>query len=199
MLVRKIKIHGQITAAASGTNLASYEPYLPQKVRLMVVQDQQTNGAQMTAAQLMNDAGASDTTINSYQNPNNFGRFRVLKDKDILIQDPNFTTEYNPDDNPQTGYARTNGLIRTFKININLKVPIKVQFNAVNGGTVLILLTTPSTCSVLALECQPITLLASATTRVLLTRSNYDNKTQFPKLPKLRVMTTLLTQPFELL
>ena len=101
----------------------------------MVVQDQQTNGAQMTAAQLMNDAGAADTTINSYQNPNNFGRFRVLKDKDILIQDPNFVTEYPPD--PETPYSRTNGLIRTFKININLKVPIKVQFNAVNGGTVL--------------------------------------------------------------
>ena len=136
VLVRKIKIHGQITAAASGTNLAAYEPYLPQKVRLLVVHDQQTNGAQMTAAQLQNDAGASDTTINSYQNPNNFGRFRVLKDKDILVQDPNFTTEYNPDDNPQTGYARTNGLIRNFKFNLNFKVPIKVQFNATNGGTV---------------------------------------------------------------
>lgn len=135
VLVRKIKIHGQITAAASGQSLAAWEPYLPQKVRLMVVQDQQTNGAQMTAAQLMNDAGASDTTINSYQNPNNFGRFRVLKDKDILIQDPNFVTEYPPD--PETPYSRTNGLIRSFKMNINLKVPIKVQFNAVNGGTVL--------------------------------------------------------------
>ena len=134
MLVRKIKIHGQITAAATGQALSAWEPYLPQKVRLMVVQDQQTNGAQMTAAQLMNDAGAADTTINSYQNPNNFGRFQVLKDKDILIQDPNFTTEYPPEDTP---YSRTNGLIRTFKININLKVPIKVQFNAVNGGTVL--------------------------------------------------------------
>lgn len=136
VLVRKLKIHGQITAAASGTNLASWEPYLPQKVRLIVVQDQQTNAAQMTAAQLMNDAGAADTTINSYQNPNNFGRFRVLKDKDILVQDPNFSVEYNPDDEPQTGYARTNGLIRNFKISINFKVPIKVQFNATNGGTV---------------------------------------------------------------
>ena len=136
VLVRKIKVHGQITAAATGTGLAAYEPYLPQKVRLMLVQDSQTNAAQMTAAQLMNDAGAADTTINSYQNPNNFGRFRVLKDKDILIQDPNFTTEYEPE-TPFAGYARTNGLIRNFKFNINFKVPVKVQFNATNGGTVL--------------------------------------------------------------
>ncbi|AUM61895.1 capsid [uncultured virus] len=133
VLVRKIKIHGQITAAASAQALSAWEPYLPQKVRLLVVQDQQTNAAQMTAAQLMNDAGAADTTINSYQNPNNFGRFRVLKDKDILIQDPNFVTEYPPEDTP---YSRTNGLIRNFKIAINFKVPIKVQFNATNGGTV---------------------------------------------------------------
>ena len=124
VLVRKIKVHGQITAAATGTGLAAYEPYLPQKVRLMLVQDSQTNAAQMTAAQLMNDAGAADTTINSYQNPNNFGRFRVLKDKDILIQDPNFTTEYEPE-TPFAGYARTNGLIRNFKFNINFKVPSK--------------------------------------------------------------------------
>ena len=137
VLVRKIKIHGQITAAATGTNLASWEPYLPQKVRVLLVQDTQTNAAQMTAAQLLNDAGASDTTINSYQNPNNFGRFRVLKDKDILVQDPNFSVEYNPDDEPQTGYARTNGLIRNFKFSVNFKTPVKVQFNATNGGTVL--------------------------------------------------------------
>ena len=118
---------------------------MPQKVRLMLVQDSQTNAAQMTAAQLMNDAGAADTTINSYQNPNNFGRFRVLKDKDILIQDPNFTTEYEPGEEPPTGYARTNGLIRNFKFNINFKVLVKVQFNATNGGTVLTSSTTPST------------------------------------------------------
>ena len=136
----------------------------------------------MTAAQLMNDAGAADTTINSYQNPNNFGRFRVLKDKDILIQDPNFTTEYPPEDTP---YSRTNGLIRTFKININLKVPIKVQFNAVNGGTVLDIVDNSFHVLCACTECQPTTLLASATTRVLLTRSNYDNKTLFPKLLKL--------------
>ena len=60
VLVRKIKIHGQITAAATGTNLAAYEPYLPQKVRLMLVQDTQTNAAQMTAAQLADDGGAAE-------------------------------------------------------------------------------------------------------------------------------------------
>ena len=54
----------------------------------MVVQDQQTNGAQMTAAQLMNDAGAADTTINSYQNPNNFGRFQVLRIRTSLSKTP---------------------------------------------------------------------------------------------------------------
>ena len=99
----------------------------------------------------------------------------VLKDKDILIQDPNFVTEYPPD--PETPYSRTNGLIRSFKININLKVPIKVQFNAVNGGTVLDIVDNSfhvlCACTGVSTNNPP----SISYTRVLLTRSNYDNKT----------------------
>ena len=73
----------------------------------MLVQDMQTNAAQMTAAQLMNDAADAATTINSYQNPNN--------------------ASFN---------AYQAGLIRQFKWTVNFKTPVKVQFNATNGGTV---------------------------------------------------------------
>jgi len=133
VLVRKIKVRGQLIASTLQTSAAGYAPDDSNKVRLMLVQDMQTNAAQMTAAALMNDAADAATTINSYQNPNNFGRFRVLKDKEVTFQDPNFTVS-------ETAAASFNayqaGLIRNFKWTINFKIPVKVQFNATNGGTV---------------------------------------------------------------
>ena len=133
VLVRKIKIRGQLIASTLQTAAAGYAPDDSNKVRLMLVQDMQTNAAQMTAAALMNDAADAATTINSYQNPNNFGRFRVLKDKEVTFQDANFAVN-------ETAVGSFNayqaGLIRNFKWTINFKIPVKVQFNATNGGTV---------------------------------------------------------------
>jgi len=126
ILIHKVKVRGHIVvntqAAQAATDPSSY-------IRLMLVQDTQTNAAQMTGAQLMNDGSAADATINSFQNPNNFGRFRVLKDKTIVIGNPG---GFN--DGAATG--ATNGLVRPFKMVVNFKTPVKVQFNATNGGTV---------------------------------------------------------------
>jgi len=126
ILVHKIKVRGHITTAAqaaqAGADPASY-------IRLMLVQDMQTNAAQMTGAQLLNDGSAADATINAFQNPNNFGRFRVLKDKTIVMGDPSGF-------NDAAGTGAVNGLVRPFKMSINFKNPVKVQFNATNGGTV---------------------------------------------------------------
>lgn len=133
VLVRKIKVRGQLLASTLQTAAAGYAPDDSNKVRLMLVQDMQTNAAQMTAAALMNDASDAATTINSYQNPNNFGRFRVLKDKEITFQDPNFTVSETAAGSYNAYQA---GLIRQFKWTVNFKTPVKVQFNATNGGTV---------------------------------------------------------------
>ena len=129
----------------------------------------------------MNDGGAADTTINSYQNPNNFGRFRVLKDKDILVQDPNFTTEFEPGEEPPTGYARTNGLIRNFKFNINFKVLSKYSSTPPMAELYSTSSTTPSTLLLPALVCQLTTLPASATTRVSRSRSKTNKVSQTTK------------------
>lgn len=124
--VRKIKVRGHITlpnqAAQAVADPSSY-------CRLLLVQDCQTNASQMTAAALLNDASAADATINSFQNPNNFGRFHVLKDKTITIGD---ATGFN--DAATTGTV--SGIVRPFKFTVNFKTPVKVQFNATNGGTV---------------------------------------------------------------
>jgi len=125
VLVRKIKVCGTIAIPAQTSDATLDEAM---KVRLILVQDMQTNAAPMTAAQLMHGGSAATTTICSYQNPDNFGRFRVLKDKIFTVQDPNMVGA--------AGAATINGKIVNFKMNVNFKTPVKVQFNATNGGTV---------------------------------------------------------------
>lgn len=125
--VRKIKVYGTFNIAQQAAQAVADSAV---KIRLLLVQDCQTNAAQMTGAQLLNDAGGGTTTLNSFQNPNNFGRFRVLKDKMITISNLNLTGSPTANDVIQASY-RTQ-----FKMAVNFKVPVPVHFNATNGGTV---------------------------------------------------------------
>lgn len=126
--VRKIKVHGHIAIPAQAAQAAADSAC---KIRIVLVQDQQTNAGQMTSAQLFQDATAAATTINTFQNPNNFGRFRVLKDKMLAISNLNMAGSPTAADIIQGSY-RLN-----FKFNVNFRLPVEVHFNAVNGGTVL--------------------------------------------------------------
>ena len=122
----KCKVRGHINVAAqSGVNTADAAAYC----RILLVLDTQTNAAQMNGEDLLNGASAGSSTINAFQNPNFFGRFRVLKDITMVLQDPSLAGEV----------AATNiiqsGLTRTFKMNVNLG-GIVSRFNATNGGTV---------------------------------------------------------------
>jgi len=125
--VLKIKLHGLIhfsvgTAQALPKNATS--------IRMMLVQDCQTNAAQMTGAQLMNDAASPSSTLMSFQNPNNFGRFKVLKEKRYILEDPNIIGT--------TGAADIafGGRKLNWKLTATFKTPCEVHFNATNGGTV---------------------------------------------------------------
>lgn len=100
-------------------------------VRLMLVQDQQTNTAQMQGEQVMAAPGAATVALTActYQNLANLGRFRVLKDQ----------TFRSPAPSGGTDGTNTNSLVPQsipFKWNINFKKPVTVHFNAANGGTV---------------------------------------------------------------
>lgn len=127
VVVKKIKLRGLINIAAQASQGAGDSATI---IRVLLVQDMQTNAAQMTGAQLMNDGSAAATTINSYQNPNQFGRFRVLKDKIITVSNANMAGS------PTSADVIQNGLIFTFKFNVNFKGGVQVNFNATNGGTV---------------------------------------------------------------
>ena len=70
VLVRKVKMRGQVILPAAltlATTWQSSAPYPPVKVRLLLVQDMQTNAAQMAASALLNDA--SDTGVYPCQLP----------------------------------------------------------------------------------------------------------------------------------
>jgi len=127
--VRKIKVHGTIQIAAQAAQAAADSA---NKFRIVLVQDMQTNAAPMTSAQLFNDANAVQPTVtlNSFQNPNNFGRFRVLKDKMLTISNLNLAGS------PATNDVIQASMRREFKFSVNFKKPVEVHFNATNGGTV---------------------------------------------------------------
>jgi len=123
--VLKIRINGLIVAPSQADQVAADSSSL---CRVMLVQDTQTNAAQMQGENLMT-SGTTDTIgINTFQNIDNFGRFRVLGDKFISLQNPNMS------------YDGTNveqaGLIKRFKFVYKFKNPVKVRFNNTNGGTI---------------------------------------------------------------
>lgn len=124
--VLKIRITGTI---ACGTQTAASAADPAARIRLSLVLDQQTNSAQMTPALLYNDGSSVDTTICSFQNPNNFGRFKVLKEKTIKLGNLSMAGA-GPASIDQAGDKRP------FKMSIAFKEPVLVNFNATNGGTV---------------------------------------------------------------
>lgn len=124
----KVKINGtlQCDAQTAQTGVDNAP-----KIRVLLVQDMQTNAAAMTAAQLMRDAGGATTTISAFQNPDNFGRFKVLKDKTFVFQNPNMQTL-----SATNASFSQNALKRSFKLGYTFKNVVDVHFNATNGGTV---------------------------------------------------------------
>jgi hypothetical protein len=95
-------------------------------VRMLLVQDMQTNATQMQGEQVLATVLSTSSAIQgSLQNINNFGRFRVIKDKIWKFDDFNTTAS-----------SWVSGQMINFKWNIKFKEPVTVHFNAVNGGTI---------------------------------------------------------------
>lgn len=125
--VWKIKIRGFLAGAQQAAQAAADPGTM---CRILFVQDKQTNASQMTGAQLIGDVVNASTTLHSFQNPDQFGRFRVLKDKMIFLQNANLTGS------PTAADCIQQGLIKPFKMSFRFKKGIDVHFNATNGGTI---------------------------------------------------------------
>jgi len=123
--VLKIKIRGSITSNHQINQTAGRDP---QFVRLILHQDKQTNSTQAQGEDVMANAGSAILNVHSFQNVNNFGRFRVLKDKVFIIENPNMSYDGTN--------IETQGIVKYFKWTVKFKYPVMIRFNATNGGTV---------------------------------------------------------------
>ncbi len=123
--IHKIKLRGHISSVPQTGEITGDSASI---VRIILYQDMQTNAAQSQGEQLMQSAGTAARNVHSYQNVDNFGRFRVLKDRKFVL-DPNDIT-WNGTNLTQQGTTRN------WRMNCNFRTPLRVRFNAVNGGTV---------------------------------------------------------------
>jgi len=125
--VHKIKIRGVIFHDVAADQADAIPNPL---IRVILYKDCQTNATQTQGEEVMNNDGATITVLMSnFQNPANFGRFQVLKDR--VYQSRTIVMG--------TDGASTNSIAAgdiPFKMNIRYKVPVQVHFNATNGGTV---------------------------------------------------------------
>jgi len=125
--VYKIRVHGNLYSAEQ-TNQTTAD--IATNVRILLVQDCQTNGAQAQGEDIMAAAttGSALNQFNAFQSLASLGRFKVLKDKIFTFGPPTIT------------YDGTNleqfGQVKSFKFDVKFRNPVEVNFNATNGGTI---------------------------------------------------------------
>jgi len=123
--IKSLRIHGYIEYLQQQNNGVSFDN--PVLVRVILYQDKQTNGVQSQAEDVINSGGGS-VAVAMFQNPVNFGRFRVLKDKKIAL---NVTAAaFDGTDTNMTGN------LRSFNWNIRFRKPLIVNYNSQNTGNV---------------------------------------------------------------
>ncbi len=127
--LHKLRLHGTFNIPAQSAQAAADAPC---KIRYVLVQDMQGNATQTLGQDVIAAAttGTAASQNNSFQSLATLGRFKIWKDKTIIMQDPNMAN-----DTGATGGLVQNGLLRHFKINLVFKKPITINFNATNGGT----------------------------------------------------------------
>lgn len=96
------------------------------RCRIIMYIDKQANGAAATVGNILDATGAA-VSIDSFRNLENSSRFTILSDKIVHIAASIGST----------GAAVSVGeVLKTFRINKTFKNPMKIEFNAVGGGTV---------------------------------------------------------------
>lgn len=127
--IKKIKVRGAIIC---GSQTAQNISDFVSKCRVVLYVDKQANASRAALDVLFQSNAASTsqfTIISTFQNLASLGRFRILKDKFFQMQNSNMTG------NPSSNDVIQQGIMQNFKITVNFKKPLVVNFNATNGGT----------------------------------------------------------------
>lgn len=117
--VFKINIHGMIDCPADTTNTLGVAPF----VRIIVADCIQAKGDTPLPAELMTSNG-----VFAFQNADNFGQWRVLKDK--IVQMPFMPSS---ESSAVAGSFLNEGYTKHFKIMHKFKKPLKVKFSNIDG------------------------------------------------------------------
>lgn len=127
--VSTIRVRGCISTTYRGAQSYVNGPIF---VRLLLVLDMQTNGAQLNAEDVMNAPGTADALHVglTHMNLANLGRYRILKDYHVILQPSIAASEGSIS---TVSYSH-NGL--RFNISKKFKKPLTVHFNSVDGGTI---------------------------------------------------------------
>lgn len=123
--VMKIKMKGLIQSTSQMDQTAGDPPCV---IRLILVQDMQTNGSQAQGEDVMATTANGVTNTCSFLSLASLGRFRVLKDKTLIIENPNLSWDGTN--------LEQQGVAKTFKWNVTFRNPVSVRFNSTNGGTI---------------------------------------------------------------
>lgn len=122
VFVKKIRMNIKLIWAPgqSGSITVANAPL----VRMVLFIDKQANATQPTGDALMLTGGVPITT---FQNPQNFGRFQVLRDKTISFS--------NPDISQSATLDRT-GMVKYLKLSYKYYKPLVMNFNQTNAGNI---------------------------------------------------------------
>ncbi len=127
--VHKLKVRGMITVTEqTGVTAADGAAY----IRIVLVQDTQTNGLQMQGEQVFTDpvTASGNMAQLSFQSLENLGRFKVLKDIKLLMGNPNLGVGSTNVTNIQQG------MVAKFSFNISWRDPLIVHFSQLAAGKV---------------------------------------------------------------
>ncbi len=123
--LHKLNINYSITAPQQ-TGVTSGDT--PLYIRILVVQDMQTNAAQAQGETIMQVpvTAAAEHPPLSFMSLASLGRFKILKDKTVIMQNPNSAAT------TATANQAQQGLVHAGKMHFTFKTPISVRFNATN-------------------------------------------------------------------
>ncbi len=127
--LHSVFIKGFFSIAATESSIAPLDDII---IRVVLVQDRQTNGAQLNAEDVM-DTIASAVDINSVKNLENSARFIVLKDKTFLLP----RARANTNEGAANLFATAKILV-PFKMGVTFKKPIRVNHTGTTANVTTI-------------------------------------------------------------
>jgi len=128
--IYKVTVYGVVEKTTDST--AEGDP--GHVVRVVLLLDQHTNGAQFTATDVFISTGADFTALGSFLNPSGFGRFKILRDKMFVMNEQ--TAAYK-----STDLLTCTGVKKIVKLKYKWPQGLPVRFNSNATGTVMSVIT----------------------------------------------------------